>query len=183
MKKLSSGSALVAVLMLAGLALANAQDAKAGTSDAKAKAGTTQKASAAKRTVLDRPAGEKPAPYIVPAGTEIRVDVVEGKVIVPVRVGFATPIPALSKVAVQVNRVYAPAYLDANGVRQDGGNASYAEYGVLTAVTVDGVTYPVQSNSVPLASAGSMAVTLDNSAASSVHDVKFVLSASLSIAR
>jgi hypothetical protein len=80
--------------------------------------------------------------------TEIRVDLAEGKVAVPVRVGFATPIPALSKVSVKIDWVYAPAVYDANGNVLNNTNTRYAEYGVLTGVTVNGVTYKVESDSV-----------------------------------
>ena len=164
------------------------ENTKAATnkSEAKAEAQAAQadKPAENRRSVLDRPLGEKPDPIVVPAGTEIRVDIVDGKVLVPVRVGFATPIPALSKAAVQIERVYRPPVYDASGaVRQDSAYSSYAEYAVLSTITVDGVTYRVESNSVPLASPGSSAVTPDNSMGSSVHDVKFVLSTPLAIKR
>jgi hypothetical protein len=133
------------------------------------------------RSVMDRPLGEKPEPLVVPAGTEVRVDLVDGKVVVPVRVGFATAIPALSKAVVKIDRVYGPTAYDANGNLL--GNTRYAEYGVLTAVTINGATYQVETNSVPLATPGSSAVSADNSMGDSVHEVKFVLSAPLSIAR
>jgi len=42
----------------------------------------------------------------VPAGTEIRVDLTESKITGPVRLGFATPIPARTKVAVDTDRTY-----------------------------------------------------------------------------
>jgi len=73
---------------------------------------------------------------------------VDGKVAVPVRVGFST-----------------------------------AEYGILTGVTVNGVTYKVETDSVPLATPGSSAVSADNSMGNSPHDVKFVLSAPIEIPR
>ena len=60
----------------------------------------------------------KPDFLIVLAAAEIRVDIVDGKVIVPVRVGFATPIPALSRAEVTVNRKYYAPYnisYDASG--------------------------------------------------------------------
>jgi len=98
------------------------------------------------RSVLDRPHDSAPDTIVVPAGTELRVDVNQHKVVVPVRVGFATPIPALSQVAVQVSRTplntgYSPTgtpYVD------------YAEYATVTAVTVAGKTYELQTDSVPL---------------------------------
>jgi hypothetical protein len=60
----------------------------------------------------------KPDFLIVLGATEIRVDIVDGKVIVSVRVGFATPIPALSRAEVTVNRKYYAPYsisYDASG--------------------------------------------------------------------
>ncbi len=159
--------------------------AKKDSADAKAKTDTAAKPTQAdgQRSVMDRPMDEKVEPIVVPAGTEIRVDIAEGKVAVPVRVGFSTPIPALSKVSVKIDRVYAPAVYDANGNVLNNSNTRYAEYGVLTGVTVNGVTYKVETDSVPLATPGSGAVTVDNSMGSSVHDVKFVLSAPIEIAR
>lgn len=129
--------------------------------------------------VFDNSLNSKIEPLVVPAGTEIRVDLVEGKVIVPVRVGFATPIPALSKVALQVNRTYYPTGL----LNERVGYVGFADYATLTAVTVRGATYPVQSNSIPIASPGSSAVTLDNTMGSSPHDATFVLSAPIEIER
>ncbi len=143
---------------------------------------SAQKPAGSPRSVLDRPLGEKPAPMVVPAGTEIRVDIVDCKVALPVRIGFATAIPALSKVSVKINRVYSPGYVDASGTPVNG-QSRYAEYGELKSVTIDGKTYKVETDSVPLATPGSSAVTPDNSTGSSPHDVKFVLSAPLSLER
>lgn len=73
-------------------------------------------------------------------GTEIRVDIVDGKGIVPARVGFATPIPALSRAAVTVNRKYYAAYnvsYDASGNYPD----TFTENAELTSVTVGAVAY------------------------------------------
>ena len=129
--------------------------------------------------VFDNPVDSKVEPLVVPAGTEIRVDLVEGKVIVPVRVGFATPIPALSKIVVQVNRTYYPTGLLNDRV----GYVGYADYATLTAITVGGVTYPVESDAIPVASPGSSAVTLNNTLGSSPHDATFVLSGPIAIER
>lgn len=191
MKNPFRGLAVVVFALCASVGFAQSQPAKdkapvvekQKASDQKPAEDRAQKPAENKRSVLDRPLGEKPDPIIVPAGTEIRVDLVDSKVLVPVRVGFATPIPALSKVAVKINRVYPPAYVESGSTPQLSVPARYAEYGEITAVTIDGKTYPVQTDSVPLASPGSSAVTLDNSIGSSVHDVKFVLSAPLAIAR
>ena len=155
------------------------QAKKASSADTKAKANGEAKSGT--HSVMDHPLAEKPDMIVVPAGTEIRVDMVDGKVTVPVRIGFSTPIPALSKTSVKVDRIYAPSAYDANGNLLN--NGRYAEYGVLTAVTVSGVTYKVETDSVPLATPGSSAVSADNTMGNSPHDVKFVLSAPLEIPR
>ena len=133
------------------------------------------------RSVYDRPKDkveEAESDFIVvPAGTEIRVDITESKVIVPVRVGFATPIPPLSKVAVQINRAYY--YTGSNGTFGNG-PVALAENAVLTTVTVDGVTYPVQAASVPLDNVGA---TRGATLPPSLHDVTFILSAPISVHR
>ena len=102
-------------------------------------------------SVLDRPKDSKPDIIIVPAGTEIKVDIDESKTVVPVRVGFATPIPALSQVTVHVTRPLSIPYPD-NGAFYP--NVDYTEYATVTAITVDGKTYQVQTNSVRLFSGG-----------------------------
>lgn len=154
---------------------ANKQD----TAEVKAQSKSAQKSKTS--DVFDNALSDKTEPWIVPAGTQIRVDLVDGKVIVPVRVGFATPIPALSKVAVQVNRTYYPTGLVSINDRL--GYVGYADYATLTAVTVGGVTYPVESSTIPVAAPGSGAVTLDNTMGSSPHDATFVLSQSVEIER
>ncbi len=115
----------------------------------------------------------------MPAGTEIRVDLVEGKVVVPVRVGFATPIPALSIASVKVNQAYyTPVF---SVVSNSPGNApvAFGENAELTAVTVRGVTYPVQANTVPLTALGAGRTR----SLMSDRDTVFVLSAPLAIER
>ena len=128
------------------------------------------------RSVLDRVPDTKPDVIVVPAGTEIRVDIVDGKVTVPVRVGFATPIPALSKAAVQMNPVY---YYTGYG-NYGTGPVAFIENAVLTAVTVRGVTYAVQANTLQVDSVGVVRGTM---AASSSRDAVFVLSAPVAIER
>lgn len=178
---------LTVLVLSMSVAVAQSQPAKdKPTSDTpkqqKGAGDKAQKPATSPRSVLDRPMGERPDPFIVPAGTEIRVDIVEGKVVVPVRVGFATPIPALSKAAVKINRVYPPTYAE-SGAAQASVPVRYAEYGELTSVTIDGRTYAVQSDSVALGTPGSSVVTPGNSLGSSPHDVKFVLSVPLAIER
>ena len=71
--------------------------------------------------VLDAPKQNLPDVIVVPAGTQIKVDISEenpplnvplrtfsGKVTIPVRVGWATVIPALTKVTVEVSALYYP---------------------------------------------------------------------------
>jgi hypothetical protein len=195
MKKLFTGFALVVF----AVSLASAQQASSDKSsstaqpkkdasvsaDTKAKATDVQKSGQPTyHSVMDRSkSDDQPEPLVVPAGTEIRVDMVSNKVVVPVRVGFTTAIPALSKVSVKIDRVYPPSAYDASGSLLNSATVRYAEYGVLTRVTVNGVTYEVESNSVPLGTPGSSAVTAGNSMPDSVHEVKFELSAPLSIPR
>ena len=119
------------------------------------------------RSVLDRDQEPAPDAIMVPAGTEIRVDVAEGKVVLPVRVGFSTPIPALSKVALHVSRVYTSVLNASNGAP----NVDYLDYARATAVTVGDTTYKVTANSVPLL----------NGAAN--KEVTFVLSAPILVLR
>lgn len=128
------------------------------------------------RSVLDRMPDTKPDVIVVPAGTEIKVDIVDGKVIVPVRVGFATPIPAQSRVAVQVTPVY---YYTGYG-NYGSGPVAFVENAMLTAVTVRGVTYAVQASAVQLDTMGAVRGTI---ATSSSRDAVFVLSAPIAIER
>jgi len=106
------------------------------------------------RPVTDRVKEKAPDFLIVPAGTEIKVDiseenpdrepehVLQGKVVAPVRIGFATAIPALSKTAVQLSlRYYDAGY-------GPGSQPGYTNVAQLTAVTVDGTTYDVESNEI-----------------------------------
>ena len=107
------------------------------------------------RPVADRVKDKAPDFYIVPAGTEIKVDIseenqqrdlehiVQGKVVAPVRLGFATPIPALSKATVQLSM----RYYDTGG---DEPQAAYNYVAQLTSVTVDGTSYDVESSEIPV---------------------------------
>lgn len=184
MKRLAWLLAVLALSLTVAVAQSQPSKDKPAAQDSAAKpADKAQKPASSPRSVLDRPLSAKPDPIIVPAGTEIRVDLVDGKVVVPVRVGFTTAIPALSKAAVKIERVYAPGYVETSGTQVNNQSARYAEYGELKSVTIDGKTYKVESNSVALGTPGSSAVTPDNSLGSSPHDVKFVLSAPLSIER
>ena len=123
-------------------------DAKAKTSLPAAGGMAAAKAEAPfSRTALDHPALDRPALdrpkdsaaehaddlLIVPEGTQLKIDISEGKVVVPVRVGFATAIPALSKATVRVS------------LQGAGDSVSIAE---LTDVTVEGVRYGVQADLV-----------------------------------
>jgi hypothetical protein len=90
---------------------------------------------------------------IVPAGAELRVDVDQHKMVLPVRVGFDTAIPALSEVAVQTIRTYVNVPTSYQGASV----TSYTDYvddASVTAVTVNGKTYELQTNQVALAKHG-----------------------------
>ena len=126
---------------------------------------------------FDRAKINKPDFLILPAGTEIRVDIVDGKVIVPVRVGFATPIPALSRAEVTVNRKYYAPYnvsYDVSGTYA----GMYTENAELASVTVDSVAYPVKATVVPLNGVAAQPASIP-----STRDVTFVLTAPLAIRR
>lgn len=122
-------------------------------------------------SVLDRPKDSTVDVIVVPAGTELKVDVDDHKTVVPVRVGFATPIPALSQVTVQVTRSYVPVSRIDMPYYSGIANVDYSEYATVTAVTVNGRTYQVETDSVPLFISGT------NS------DVTFTLSGPLAILR
>ena len=102
-------------------------------------------------SVLDQPKDSTADVIIVPAGTELKVDIGAHKTVVPVRVGFATPIPALSQVTVEVSRTFFDIPYSYAGVPYSGmPYVNYAEYATITAVTVAGKTYQVQTDSLPL---------------------------------
>jgi hypothetical protein len=93
------------------------------------------------RSVYDRPDNSAADVVVVPAGTEIHVNILDGNVALPVRLGFATPIPALSKVTVKLFGVRDyESYWEFSGL---------SDYASLTNLTIDNVTYPVQTDTVP----------------------------------
>jgi hypothetical protein len=102
--------------------------------------------SQASQSALDRPkdkeAEEADDVLVVLAGTQVKVDVSEAKVVVPVRVGFSTAIPALSKATVLISGRY-----------YDAGYANVAE---LTAVTVGGSKYNVHTDQIPIPNPGAL---------------------------
>jgi hypothetical protein len=125
-------------------------------------------------SILDRSKDSRPDVIVIPVGTELKVDIEQHKIIVPVRVGFATPIPALSQVTVEVRRSFESAPYVSSGSSYSNYDApflDYVEYATVTAVTVAGKTYPVQTDSLPLSSIGT------NS------EVKFVLGEPIKILR
>ena len=106
--------------------------------------------------VLDAPKQNLPDVIVVPAGTQIKVDISEenpplnvpqrtfsGKVTIPVRVGWDTVIPALTKVTVEVSALY---YSVAG--RYD--NAGFQGFAQLTSVMLDGKRYDLQTDQVPV---------------------------------
>lgn len=89
------------------------QDQSAGNESAVVKSNTAETGNrntvtshATVDSVLDRPKDSRPDVIVVPARTELRVDIGQRKTVAPVRVGFATPIPALSQVTVEETRSY-----------------------------------------------------------------------------
>lgn len=94
----------------------------------------------------------------VPAGTRIPVDLLRNNVSEPVRLGFATPIPALSEAEVQFSADYYYVY-DPDDDDPYGVPACSAQ---LTALTLGGVRYPVQTDAIPTAciKAGEITFTL-----------------------
>jgi hypothetical protein len=104
--------------------------------------------------VFDRPQQTSPDVIVVPAGRQIKVDISEenpprdvplrmfsGKVTVPVRVGWATAIPALTKVTVEVSALYYPV---------PGRSVDYQGVAQLTAVMLDGTRYDLHTDQVPM---------------------------------
>jgi hypothetical protein len=141
----------------------------------------TETVKLARRSVFDQAKSKTPDFIIVPAGTEIRVDIVDGKVIVPVRVGFSTPIPALSVASVKVHRLsYTPVLYSVAPGSLDNASLTYAETADLTAVTVDGATYPVEARTVALNGGATVGSAMSMS---SSRDAAFVLTAPLAIKR
>jgi hypothetical protein len=110
-----------------------------------------------KRSVLDHRTDEQEAEdgLVVPEGTELKievppnpsspVDVYAARVVAPVRIGFATAIPALSTATVQVVTRHYP-YQDRSWY--GGYNLGYFETLAVTQIVVDGVPYDVQTEQV-----------------------------------
>ena len=94
------------------------------------------------RSVFDAdPKKDSESDFIVlPAGTEIRVNMLESSVEVPVRVGFSTPIPASSKVLLHIYGYHRLSPDD---------NFGLGDYASLTSVTIGDETYLVQTNRIP----------------------------------
>jgi hypothetical protein len=116
-------------------------------------------------SVLDVPKQTSPDGIVVPAGTQIKVDISEenpprdvaprtfsGKVTIPVRVGWATAIPALTKVTVEVSTLYYPGPGRYYSV-------DYPQAAQLTAVVLDGTSYDVQTDQVPVLAGSASEVT------------------------
>lgn len=102
-------------------------------------------------SVLDARKDNAPDVIVVPAGTRIQVNILDGKVTVPVRVGWATPIPALTKVAVEISVPYYPVYGPYYPASVPYYNNLYsAEVAQLTAVTLDGIRYDLQTDQIPV---------------------------------
>jgi hypothetical protein len=107
---------------------------------------------------------------VVPAGAELRVDVDQHKMVLPVRVGFDTAIPALSEVTVQTDRTYINTPVSYSGASVTS-YVDYVDYATVTAVTVSGKTYELQTNQVALAKGGTN------------NEVIFVMSKAVTISR
>jgi hypothetical protein len=120
-------------------------------------AGASRPEQPPRRSVLDHRTDEQDAEdgLVVPEGTELKievpsvpsspVDVYAARVVAPVRVGFATAIPALSTATVQVVTRHYP-YQDRSWY--GGYNMGYFEALEVTQVVVDGVPYDVQTEQV-----------------------------------
>lgn len=147
MKRISLGLAST----LCGLVLVfSAAGAQQKTSDPQAsalKAGQAKEQNSG--SVVERTKDDAPD-VLVPAGIQIRVEIsntpdnkLEAKVAFPVRVGSATPIPALSKATVRIV---------GRGTAQDPATGSFrgADFVELTAVTVGQTTYRVQADTAAL---------------------------------
>jgi len=99
--------------------------------------------------VLDRDKDSAPDLQVIPKGAQIHVDFNTKKVVVPVRVGFATPIPAGSPVKLQIARTYLQAYPNPDpNIRVP--LLDYADQVTLVGVTAGGRVYPVQCDVLPL---------------------------------
>ncbi len=112
-------------------------------------------------SVFDAPKDNSPDVIVIPAGTKIQVDILDGKVTVPVRVGWATPIPALTKVAVEISVPYYPVYGTYYRASVPYYNDLYsAEVAQLTSVTLDGTRYDLQTDQIPVMAGSEATFTL-----------------------
>jgi hypothetical protein len=125
-------------------------DAKTSASPPSTAKQTAQANAQKPLSIFDQPKDGASDAVIIPAGTIIRVEIsttpdnkLEGQVSWPVRVGFATPIPALSKVTVRIV---------SQGTVWDSfdGSVSSAYYVELTTLTIGDTTYKVQADAAPL---------------------------------
>ncbi len=99
---------------------------------------------AGRSAVLDAPKDNEPDVFTIPAGTQIEVSVQDKKVTWPVRIGFATPIPALSKVTIQATE---HCYQVAQRPWMTGRLLQCDKQYCLTGIILGGKTYPVAASS------------------------------------
>ena len=129
-----------------GPSIASALKEKKDAQDVSSQPHTPQNSTLSNTTsIFDRPKEPDEDVTVVPAGTLIEVDLATNTVSLPVRVGFATPIPASSKVTTHVfgnsncEILSGPTPVYGFPCNSDG-------YPTLTSVTVGEVTYPVQAD-------------------------------------
>ena len=149
--------------VVSGDADANTGDASTLASPAAGNSEKTNrsKAETTRSSVLDAAKENEPDVIVVPAGTQIQVNIIEGKVTVPVRVGWATAIPALTKVAVEISVPYYPVYGPYYGGSVPYYNNLYsAEVAQLTSVTLDGTRYDLQTDQIPVLAGSEAKFTL-----------------------
>jgi hypothetical protein len=151
--------------VVSGSAAAKAGDSSTPAAPAGGSSEKTNRREAepSRSSVLDAPKDNAPDVIVVPAGTRIQVNILDGNVTVPVRVGWATPIPALTKVAVEISVPYYPVY----GPYYPGSVPYYnnpysAEVAQLTAVTLDGTSYDLQTDQIPVMAGSEATFTLLN---------------------
>lgn len=77
---------------------------------------------------------------VIPAGTEIRVNLLERTVEAPVRVGFSTPVPASTKVVLHIYGNHRVSPDDTFGL---------GDYASITSLTIGDDNYPVRTNRIP----------------------------------
>ncbi len=151
--------------LVSGSAAVNTGDASTPVAPA---AGSSEKtnrpeAETIRLSVLDAPKDNAPDVIVVPAGTRIQVNILDGKVTVPVRIGWATAIPALTKVAVEISVPYYPVYGPYYPASEPYYNNLYsAQVAQLTAVTLDGTRYDLQTDQIPVMAGSEATFTLLN---------------------